>query len=136
MNKQHEEFAAFAPHFYESVKTFPDFRLSPPLDDEQLAELEEQHMFQLPDELKKLFKITSGIHMNGLSLDALKMGSIRLPESDALVIAYFYLYSAADRLLLLPGDPAIYYLEQYNGAITKLAANAQDFFEKTLPKYL
>ena len=136
MNKQLEEFSAFAPIFYESVKSFPDFCLSPPLDEESLTELEKKHAFQLPVELKKLFKISSAINMNGLSLDALKMGSIRLPESDALIIAYFYLYNAADRLLLLPGDPSIYYLEQHNGAITKLAASARDFLEKTLPKYL
>lgn len=136
MNKQQENFSAFAPHFYECVKAFPDFHLSPALDEEELTNLETKHAFPLPDELRKLFKITSAIHMNGLDLDARKMGNINLPDSEALVIAYFYLYNAADRLLLKAADPAIYYLEQHNGAITKLAANTRDFLEKTLPKYL
>ncbi len=136
MNLQEEKFSAFAPIFYSLVKDFPDFHLSPPLDEQALRQVEKTHSFQLPDDLKTLFKISSGIHMNGLSLDASKMGSIILPDSDALVIAYFNLYNAADRLMLKAGDPAIYYLEQHNGAITKLAANTRDFLEKTLPKYL
>lgn len=136
MNAQEKEFATFAPIFFNLVKDFPDFRLSPPLDEQALEQLEKTHSFSLPEELRALFKITSAINMNGLNLDSSKMGSIQLPDSEALVIAYFYLYNAADRLLLKADDPAIYYLEQHNGAITRLAANARDFLEKTLPKYL
>ena len=37
---------------------------------------------------------------------------------------------------MLPDDPAVYYLEQRNGAITKMADGVFNFFNKTLVKYL
>ncbi len=133
---QLQNFAAFSPIFYSSVKDFPDFSLSPPLNENELVSLEKKLEFALPSELKELFKITSSIRMNGLILDANQLGTIQLPNSPALILGYFYLYNAADRLLLLPNNPAIFYLEQYNGSITNLAANLNDFLEKTLPRYL
>ena len=39
-------------------------------------------------------------------------------------------------LLMLPGDESVYYLEQRNGAITKLADTVESFFNQTLPRHL
>ena len=53
-----------------------------------------------------------------------------MPGSDALIIGEFYLYNPGDRLLMLPDDPAVYYPEQRNGAITKTADGVFNFFNK------
>ena len=74
--------------------------------------------------------------MAGLSVKAAEFGPIVMPGSDALIIGEFYLYNPGDRLLMLPDDPAVYYLEQRNGAITKMADGVFNFFNKTLVKYL
>lgn len=74
--------------------------------------------------------------MAGLSVKAAEFGPIVMPGSEALVIGEFYLYNPGDRLLMLADDPAVYYLEQRNGAITKMADGIINFFDKTLVKYL
>lgn len=136
METQLQQFADFAPIFLALVKDFPDFQLTPPLSEDELTNLENANAFQIPKELKTFFKISSTLRMNGLTIDSAQLAAIQLPDSEGLILGYFYLYNAADRLLLKAGDPAIYYLEQHNGAITKLAANFQDFLEKILPRYL
>lgn len=131
-----DAFASYAPAFWNEVRDFPDFKMGLPLTAAQISALEEKNSFCLPKEVKDLLEICSYLKMNGLSFGADEFGSIAMPESDGLIIGYFYLYNAADRLLLLPGDPAIYYLEQHNGAISKLASNMREFLNKTLPRYL
>ena len=78
----------------------------------------------------------AAVSMAGLSVKAAEFGPIVMPGSDALIIGEFYLYNPGDRLLMLPDDPAVYYLEQRNGAITKMADGVFNFFNKTLVKYL
>ena len=61
------------------------------------------------------------------------------PEAVAALekkLEFCFSYNPGDRLLMLPDDPAVYYLEQRNGAITKMADGVFNFFNKTLVKYL
>lgn len=136
MKRQLEDFASYAPVFYEAVKDFPDFRLGCALDANEIAELEKKLEFPFPQELKTLFGIASSVTMYGLSIGSQELGTILMPQSEALIIGYFYLNNPADRLLILPQDPSIHYLEQHNGAIHKLAPNMRDFLDKALIRYL
>lgn len=129
-------FGSLYPVFWERARDFPDFHVEPGLDGEELAALEKKLDFRFPDELRDFLSHFSVVAMNGLAIRADQLGPIVMPSSEAIVIGELYLNNPGDRLLMLPGDSSIYYLENRNGAITKLAANMRDFFEKTLPKYL
>ncbi|MDE5831931.1 MAG: SMI1/KNR4 family protein [Desulfovibrio sp.] len=131
-----EKFAERYPQFYEKIRDFPDFSLEPGLMDDELEAIEKRLDYKIGNDLKELFKIAATVKMNGLSIKARELGPIVMPSSEALVIGEFYLYHPGDRLLMLPDDPAVYYLEQRNGAITKLANNLPDFFNLTLPRFL
>lgn len=131
---QYAKFSELYPLFYERVKDFPDFILEHGLSEKEIAELERKLEFGLDAGLRKFFAVA--LKMNGLAIKARELGSIVTPASDALIIGEFFLYNDGDRLLMLPDDPAVYYLEQRNGAITRLAGNLQDFFNLTLPKFL
>lgn len=124
------------PAFHAATREFPDLRLAKGLTAEQIADLEQALDFSLDNELKKLLGQLGAIAMNGLSLRADQFGPIVMPDSDALVIGEFYLHNPGDRLLMLAGEANVYYLEQRNGAITRMAANIHDFFDKTLLHYL
>lgn len=124
------------PDFYAAVKDFPDLKLEAGLDDDELARLEQKLEIDLSDELRNFFRSCGALAMNGLSVGSRELGPIRMPNSDAWVVGYFYLYNAADRLLMLPGDDSIYYLEQHNGAVTKLAPSLAKFFNEVLPRRL
>ena len=101
-----------------------------------MAALEKKLEFGFSKELRELLTRCAAISMAGLSVKAAEFGPIVMPGSDALIIGEFYLYNPGDRLLMLPDDPAVYYLEQRNGAITKMADGVFNFFNKTLVKYL
>ncbi len=131
-----EALAAHLPAFYEAVAAFPDFYVEKTLDAGTLAAIEQKIDFQLHDDLRELFGICSVIAMNGLKISANELGSILMPGSEGLILGEFYLRSPGDRLLMLPDDPAIYYLEQRNGAITKLAPGVREFFNEVLPNCL
>lgn len=135
-NKARAGFGSLYPVFFELVRDFPDFYVQTGLDEDELAALEKKLDFRFPDELREFLRHFSAVAMNGLTIRADQLGPIVMPSSEAIVIGEFYLNNPGDRLLMLPEDSSIYYLENRNGAITKLAANMSDFFEKTLPKYL
>lgn len=124
------------PAFHAVARDFPDLRLARGLSAEQIASLEQALDYSLDNDLKKLLGQLGAIAMNGLSLRADQFGPIVMPDSEALVIGEFYLHNPGDRLLMLAGEATIYYLEQRNGAITKMAANIHDFFDKTILHYL
>lgn len=124
------------PVFYELVKDFSDFTLAAGLSASQLQKKEEELEFRFDSGLKKLFLAASALAMNGLSIRADQLGVINLPESEALILGYLNLGSAADRILMLPNDESIYYLEQHNGAITKIAKNIDALFNEILPRRL
>ena len=128
--------AACLPGFYAAVADFPDLKTQPGLSDESIAALEEKLDFRLAEGLKRLLRQCAAISMNGLSLRADHFGPIVMPGSEALVIGEFYLHNPGDRLLMLPGDETVYYLEQRNGAITRLADSVQSFFNQILPRHL
>lgn len=128
--------AACLPEFYAAVRDFPDLNAEPGLADDAIAALERQLDFRLADGLKRLLRHCAAISMNGLSLKAREFGPIVMPASEALVIGELYLHNPGDRLLMLPGDESVYYLEQRNGAITKLADTVESFFNQTLPRHL
>ena len=129
-------FAELYPLFYEKVKDFPDFQLEQGLSSEDLDEIEKKLDIKIEERLRELFNISASLKMNGLAIKARELGPIVMPSSEALVIGEFYLYHPGDRLLMLPNDSSIYYLEQRNGAITKLARNLDDFLNVTLPRFL
>lgn len=129
-------FAELYPLFYERAKDFPDFCLESGLSPEELNEIEKKLDIKIDERLRELFYISGSLKMNGLSIKARELGPIVMPSSEALVIGEFYLYFPGDRLLMLPNDSSIYYLEQRNGAITKLAKNLDDFLNLTLPRFL
>lgn len=129
-------FASYAPDFYEAVKDFPDFSLADPLSPFEIAKLEKDIEFQLPQGMREFLGIASGISLNGLSMAKGEFASILMPNSEALIIGYFYLRNPGDRLMLLPGDEAVYYMEQRNGSITKMANNLKDFLNVALPRHL
>lgn len=128
--------AACLPEFYAAVGEFPDLRVEPGLSDEDIAALESRLDFRLAEGLKRLLGHCATISMNGLSIRAAHFGPIVMPSSEALVIGELYLHNPGDRLLMLPGDETVYYLEQRNGAITKLADSVEKFFNQTLPRHL
>lgn len=128
--------AASLPGFYAAVGEFPDLRAEPGLSDEAIAALETRLDFRLSEGLKRLLRQCAAISMNGLSLKAAEFGPIVMPSSEALIIGELYLHNPGDRLLMLPGDETVYYLEQRNGAITRLADSLEDFFNLTLPRHL
>ncbi len=128
--------AACLPEFYAAVRDFPDLRVEPGLDDGAIAALETRLDFRLPAGLRRLLRHCAAISMNGLSLRAREFGPIVMPGSEALVIGELYLHNPGDRLLMLPNDESVYYLEQRNGAITKLADTGEGFFNQTLPRHL
>lgn len=128
--------AACLPEFYAAVREFPDLRVEPGLDDGAIAALEARLDFRLSAGLKRLLRQCATISMNGLSLKAREFGPIVMPSSEALVIGELYLHNPGDRLLMLPDDESVYYLEQRNGAITKLADTVEGFFNQTLPRHL
>lgn len=130
------DFAAYVPDFYAAVKDFPDFSLAGPLSDAEIANLEKDIEFQLPKGMREFLGIASGISLNGLSMGKDEFASILMPNSEALITGYFYLRNPGDRLLLLPGDEAVYYMEQRNGSITKMANNMKDFLNAVLPRHL
>ena len=132
----YSDFREAWPLFHELVCDFPDFRLEAALTDDELATLEKQHEFAFAPGLKKFFKTCSALAMNGLEIRADRLGVIFLPDSPALLLGYLNLGAAADRLLMLPNDDALYYLQQHNGAITKIAQNLDSFFNETLPRRL
>lgn len=144
MEKKHEisgrserpAVADIIPSFYGAVCAFPDFSCSPGLGDADLEELESRLGIRLPPGLRDFLAQCSALSMNGLSIGARELGPIRMPDSDALVIGYFYLHNPGDRLLMFPDDPAVYYLIQRNGAISLLANDIISLFENVLPKYL
>lgn len=142
MNQAQEEdpgrraLAACLPEFYAVVREFPDLRVEPGLADDAIAALETRLDFRLAEGLKRLLRRCAAISMNGLSLRAREFGPIVMPGSEALVIGELYLHNPGDRLLMLPDDESVYYLEQRNGAITKLAGTVEDFFNQTLPRHL
>lgn len=127
---------ALLPAFYAAVSDFDDLKVAPGLGPEDIAGLEKKLEFTFSKELRELIGHCAALSMAGLSVKAVEFGPIVMPGSEALVIGEFYLYNPGDRLLMLAADPAVYYLEQRNGAITKMADGVIDFFEKTLVKYL
>lgn len=132
----HYAFHEYWPVFYELVEDFPDFRLEPGIDEATIKKLEQQLEFEFAPALKKFFCACSAMGMNGLKIRADQLAVIHLPDSPALLLGYLNLGNAADRLLMLPGNDAIYYLEQHNGAITKIAPNMDLFFDEILPRRL
>ena len=131
-----EALAAYLPEFYAAVGEFPDLKAEPGLSDKDIAALEQRLDFRLAEGLKRLLRHCAAISMNGLALRAAHFGPIVMPSSEALVIGELYLHNPGDRLLMLPGDETVYYLEQRNGAITKLADSVEKFFNQTLPRHL
>ena len=131
-----EALAAYLPEFYAAVGDFPDLKAEPGLSDEDIAALEQRLDFRLSAGLKRLLRQCAAISMNGLSVRAAHFGPIVMPSSEALIIGELYLHNAGDRLLMLPNDETVYYLEQRNGAITKLADSVEKFFNQTLPRHL
>ena len=131
-----EALAACLPEFYAAVRDFPDLQVEPGLSDEAIAALEARLDFRLSEGLKRLLRQCAAISMNGVSLKAAEFGPIVMPSSEALIIGELYLHNPGDRLLMLPGDETVYYLEQRNGAITRLADSLTDFFNQTLPRHL
>ncbi|WP_165076550.1 MULTISPECIES: SMI1/KNR4 family protein [unclassified Desulfovibrio] len=131
-----EALAAYLPEFYAAVGEFPDLKAEPGLSDDDIAALEQRLDFRLPEGLKRLVRQCAAISMNGLSVRAAHFGPIVMPSSEALVIGELYLHNPGDRLLMLPNDETVYYLEQRNGAITKLADSVENFFNQTLPRHL
>ena len=128
--------AAYLPEFYAAVGEFPDLYVEPGLSDADIAALETRLDFRFSEGLKKLLRECATISMNGLSVRAAHFGPIVMPSSEALIIGELYLHNPGDRLLMLPNDETIYYLEQRNGAITKLADSLENFFNHTLPRHL
>lgn len=128
--------AACLPEFYAAVREFPDLKAEPGLADDAIATLELRLDFRLSEGLKRLLRQCAAISMNGLSFKAREFGPIVMPSSEALVIGELYLHNPGDRLLMLPDDESVYYLEQRNGAITKLADTVEGFFNQTLPRHL
>ena len=124
------------PIFSDLVEDFPDFQLAPGLAEEEIGKLEENLGFELHPDLEKLFSCCASLSMNGLAIRADQLGTIRLPDSEALILGYLNLGNAADRLMMRPGDASLYYLEQHNGAITKIAENIDAFFNVVLPRRL
>lgn len=135
-NTARQALAAYLPEFYAAVGDFPDLKAEPGLSDEAITALEQRLDFRLAEGLKKLLRQCAAISMNGLSVRADHFGPIVMPSSEALVIGELYLHNPGDRLLMLPGDETVYYLEQRNGAITKLADSVEAFFNQTLPRHL
>lgn len=127
---------ALLPEFYAAVGGFEELNVAPGLGAEEITSLEKKLEFTFSRELREFLGHCAALSMAGLSVKAAEFGPIVMPGSEALVIGEFYLYNPGDRLLMLAGDPAVYYLEQRNGAITKMAGGIIDFFEKTLVKYL
>lgn len=127
---------ALLPEFYAAVGEFEDLKVAPGLGPEEIAGLEKKLEFTFSRELREFLGHCAALSMAGLSVKAAEFGPIVMPGSEALVIGEFYLYNPGDRLLMLADDPAVYYLEQRNGAITKMADGIINFFEKTLVKYL
>ncbi|MBD5417259.1 MAG: SMI1/KNR4 family protein [Desulfovibrio sp.] len=128
--------AAYLPEFFAAVGEFPDLKAEPGLSDEDIAALEQRLDFRLSEGLKRLVRQCAAISMNGLSVRAAHFGPIVMPSSEALIIGELYLHNDGDRLLMLPNDETVYYLEQRNGAITKLADSLENFFNQTLPRHL
>ena len=128
--------AAYLPEFYAAVGEFPDLHVEPGLSDADIAALETRLDFRLSEGLKRLLRECATISMNGLSVRAAHFGPIVMPSSEALIIGELYLHNPGDRLLMLPDDETVYYLEQRNGAITKLADSVENFFNQTLPRHL
>ena len=128
--------AAYLPEFFAAVGEFPDLKAEPGLSDEDIAALEQRLDFRLSEGLKRLVRQCAAISMNGLSVRAAHFGPIVMPSSEALIIGELYLHNPGDRLLMLPNDETVYYLEQRNGAITKLADSVENFFNQTLPRHL
>lgn len=126
----------FMPVFYEAAQNFPDFRTLPPLSPEEVANFEKKLEFEFSPELRRFLEASAGITMNGLSILAERLAVISLPNSDGLLLGEFYLNNPGDRLLMLPGEPAVYYLEQRDGNILRLAPSLDVFFNKTLPALL
>ena len=124
------------PEFYAAVSEFEDLKVAPGLSPEAVAALETKLDFSFSKELKELLTHCAAISMAGLSVKAAEFGPIVMPGSDALIIGEFYLHNPGDRLLMLPDDPSVYYLEQRNGAITTMADGMFSFFNKTLLKYM
>ena len=124
------------PEFYAAVNEFEDLKVEPGLSAEAVTALETRLDFSFSKELKELLVHCAAISMAGLSVKAAEFGPIVMPGSDALIIGEFYLHNPGDRLLMLPDDPSVYYLEQRNGAITKMADDIINFFNRTLLKYL
>lgn len=124
------------PGFFAAVGAFPDLRVEPGLTPDAIDALEHRLDFPLAAGLKRLLGQCAAISMNGLALRASHFGPILMPGSEALVIGEFYLHNPGDRLLMLPGDEAVYYLEQRNGAITRLAEDVETFFNQVLPRCL
>lgn len=135
-NTPREAFARLFPKFYALVRDFPDFRVEPGLDAARLAALEQKLEIRLADEMRNFFQNCSAVAMNGLFIGARGLGPIVMPSSEALIIGEFYLHNPGDRLLMLPDDSSIYYLEQRNGAITRLARSLDEFFNEVLPRHL
>ncbi|MDE6734264.1 MAG: SMI1/KNR4 family protein [Desulfovibrio sp.] len=128
--------ASYLPEFFAAVGEFPDLKAEPGLSDEDIAALEQRLDFRLSEGLKRLVRQCAAISMNGLSVRAAHFGPIVMPSSEALIIGELYLHNDGDRLLMLPNDETVYYLEQRNGAITKLADSLENFFNQTLPRHL
>ena len=128
--------AAYLPEFFAAVGEFPDLKAEPGLSDEDIAALEQRLDFRLSEGLRQLVRQCAAISMNGLSVRAAHFGPIVMPSSEALIIGELYLHNDGDRLLMLPNDETVYYLEQRNGAITKLADSLENFFNQTLPRHL
>lgn len=124
------------PVFYNLVEDFPDFKIQAGLSEAEIASLEKNLDFNFPEDLKKFFEICSKLDMNGLSIRSDQLGVILLPESPALITGYLNLGSPADRLMMLPNDNSLYYLEQHNGAITRIASGFDAFFNEVLPRRL
>ena len=128
--------AAYLPEFYAVVGEFPDLHAEPGLSDADIAALERRLDFRLSAGMKALLRQCATISMNGLSVRAAHFGPIVMPSSEALIIGELYLHNPGDRLLMLPDDESVYYLEQRNGAITRLADSVEKFFNQTLPRHL
>ncbi|MGE9984601.1 SMI1/KNR4 family protein [Desulfovibrio sp. SGI.169] len=126
----------FLPEFYAAVGEFEDLKVMPGLSPEAVTALETKLDFSFSQGLRELLTHCAAISMAGLSVKAAEFGPIVMPGSDALIIGEFYLHNPGDRLLMLPDDPSVYYLEQRNGAITKMADDIAGFFNRTLLKYL
>lgn len=120
---------ALLPEFYAAVGAFEELNVAPGLGPEEIAALEKKLEFTFSQGLREfLGHCAAPFHGRPVREGRRVRPPLSCPAPKPWSSANFIFTTPATGCSCWPTDPAVYYLEQRNGAITKMADRHNQFF--------